>query len=366
MIDFLLLMAIPVLISIGYLVWEHYEDGYDLIDLLKDVGVQVGVVSLVVALGLGIAYWQRTSDREIWNGQVTGKASVQVSCRHSYPCNCRQVCSGSGKNESCSTVCDTCYEHSYDIDWDVHASTGETVTIDTIDRQGLQMPPRWGAAYTGEPFSSEHRFTNYILANPSSVLLGQKGDMKKFRSMIPVYPEVYDYYKTTHFINAGVLSAHDQEWNYLLSMANRGLGPSKQVNLIVVAVPTDDPAYMYAFRDAWVGGKKNDAIILIGSKDSHEIDWVGVVSWTPNKEYNIYVRDRILNEKYLDHRDAIVSIIADETANRFQRMHMKSMEWLVRSFQPSGTAMLWILLFGVLASAGACFGSHQLREGGYY
>jgi len=228
------------------------------------------------------------------------------------------------------------------------------------------VAPRWGAAYTGEPFSSEHRFTNYILANPSSVLLGQKGDMKKFRSMIPVYPEVYDYYKTTHFINAGVLSAHDQEWNYLLSMANRGLGPSKQVNLIVVAVPTDDPAYMYAFRDAWVGGKKNDAIILIGSKDSHEIDWVGVVSWTPNKEYNIYVRDRILNEKYLDHRDAIVSIIADETANRFQRMHMKSMEWLVRSFQPSGTAMLWILLFGVLASAGACFGSHQLREGGYY
>jgi hypothetical protein len=184
--------------------------------------------------------------------------------------------------------------------------------------------------------------------------------------MIPKYPEVFDYYKTNHFINAGVLSGQDQAWNYLLSMANRSLGPSKQVNLIVVAVPTDDPAYMYAFRDSWIGGKKNDAIILMGTKNSHDIDWVGVVSWTPNKEYNIYVRDRIMNEKYFDHRDAIVNIIADETAHRFERMHMKNMEWLVRSFQPSGMAMLWILLFGVLASGTACFASHQLRKNGDY
>ena len=358
-------MAVPALISIGYLVWEHYEDGYDWLDLLRDVGMQLAATGLIVALGLGISYWQRTSDREIWNGQVTGKASVKVSCRHSYPCNCYQVCSGSGKNESCSEHCDTCYEHSYDIDWDVYSSTHETVSIDTIDRQGLRMPPRWGAAYVGEPFSSEHRFTNYILANPSSVLLGQKGDVKRFGALIPKYPEVYDYYKTNHFINTGVPMQPELTWNYLLSMANRTLGPSKQVNLLVITVPTDDPAYMYAFRDVWVGGKKNDAIILIGSTNGHEISWVSVVSWTPNKEFNIYVRDRIMDEKYLDHRDAIVNIITEETANRFERLHMKKMEFLVRSFQPSGTAMLWILFFGVLASGIACFISHQVHEGSY-
>jgi hypothetical protein len=358
-------MSISVLISIGYLVWEHYKDGYDWTNLIKDAALQIGVVSVVVFIGLGISYWQRTSDREIWNGQVTGKASVKVSCRHSYPCNCRTVCSGSGKSESCSTICDTCYEHSFDIDWDVHASTGETVTIRTIDRQGLRMPPRWGAAYVGEPFSSEHSFTNYILANPSSVLLGQKGDMKRFGSMIPKYPEVYDYYKANHFINMGLPNVQDQTWNYLLSMANRTLGPSKQVNLIVIAVPTDDPSFMYAFRDAWIGGKKNDAITLIGSRDGHEIAWAGVVSWTPNKEYNIYVRDRILEEKYLDHQDAIVKIITEETTNRFERLHMKKMEWLVRSFQPSGIAMLWILLLGVIASGTTCFVSHQIHKGGY-
>lgn len=361
MINFLILMAIPTILSIGYLVWKH-KNKYDWMDLLRDAGLQLGAAAVVILIGLGIAYWQSTSDTEIWNGQVTGKASVEVHCRHNYPCNCRQVCSGSGKNETCSTVCDTCYVHSYDIDWDVYSSTNETVSIDTIDSQGLQMPPRWGAAYVGEPFSSEHTFTNYILANPASVLLGQKGDMKKFGKWIPKYPDVYDYYKTTHFINMGVLHQPDDTWNYLLSMANRSLGPERQVNLIVVTVPTDDPAYMYAFRDAWIGGKKNDAIVLIGSTTGHEIDWVGVVSWTPNKEFNIYVRDRIMEQKSLDNRDAIVSVIFQETTNRFKRMHMKDMKFLVRSFQPSGKAMGWILFFGILASVGACFGSHKLHE----
>src|SRR5262249_53258019 len=155
-----------------------------------------------------IAYWQRTADTEIWDGQVTNKSSERVSCSHSYDCNCYYTteCSGTGNNRSCSEVrhCSTCYEHSYDVDWNVYASTGESLSIDRVDRQGLNMPARWGAAYIGEPYSSQHSFTNYILANPNSVLLGQKGDLQKFGKLIPQYPTVYDYYRVQHAINMGV------------------------------------------------------------------------------------------------------------------------------------------------------------------
>lgn len=359
MINFLLLMILPVLISIVYLVYRHSQYNADYIELLKDVGLQLAAVALATGIGLGIAYWQGTADREIWNGEITNKQKLRVNCEHSYPCNPHPCnCDKNG----CSTCYDTCYEHNYDIDWRVYSSTNEQVNIDRIDRQGLQMPPRWGAAFIGEPFSSQHTFTNYIKANPKSVLLGQKGDLKKWGSWIPEYPEVFDYYQVNHFLNEGVPRVNEATWNYLLSNANRSLGPTKQVNLIVVAVPTDDPTYTYAFKDKWLGGKKNDAIILIGSKDGHEINWVDVVSWTPNKEYNIYVRDRILEEKYLDHQDAIVKIISEETTARFQRLHMKQMEWLMRGFQPSNTAMVSIFILGILLSFGALYASVQMRE----
>lgn len=356
-------MIIPCLVSIGYLVWKH-NDGYEWTDLLRDAGVQLAAAAIIAATGLGIAYWQGTTDTEIWNGQVTSKKRQEVSCRHSYQCNCRTETSGSGKNQTSYTVCDTCYEHSYDIDWDVFASTGEALNIDTVDRQGLVMPPRWGKVFVGEPFSSQHSFTNYIKANPKSVLLGQKGDMKKFGSLIPGYPVVYDYYHVRHIFNEDVPLPPGElfQWDWLLGEANKTLGTQKQVNLLVILVHTDDPAYMYAFRDAWLGGKKNDAIVLIGSKDGHEINWADVVSWTPNKEYNIYVRDRIMEEKYLDHKNAIVNIIAQETNTRFVRLHMKDMKWLMRGFQPSSTAMTWIALLGVLASIGGCFFSNYMHE----
>ena len=330
--------------------------------------VQLGIVAVTMVAGLAIAYYQGTSDTEIWNGQVTDKQSSQVSCNHSYQCNCVTIPSTDSRGHTTdTTICQTCYEHSYDVSWFVAASTKETITIDRVDRQGLNMPPRWGSVFVGEPFSSEHHFENYIKANPASVLLGQKGDLKKFGSLIPPYPKVFDYYRTNHVINMGVPNLDVNTWNWLISEANKTLGPTKQVNLILVFVKTDDPNYMYAFKDAWLGGKKNDAIILIGSQDGQKIDWADVVSWSTNKEYTIYVRDRIMEVGQLNLRDDIVKVIAEETQNRFQRMHMKDMKWLVYSFQPSSRAMLVLFILGVLTSIGTAVASIKIhKEEGYY
>src|SRR6185369_625968 len=127
MFNFLLLMVLPTLIAIGAMVYFKGKVTY-----LEFFG-QIAAVALVVGLGFGASYWSGTSDTEVWNGQVTSKTQDRVSCSHDYKCRCRSetTCTGSGKNRSCtsSTVCDTCYEHSYDVDWAVHASTGESSDI---------------------------------------------------------------------------------------------------------------------------------------------------------------------------------------------------------------------------------------------
>jgi hypothetical protein len=349
MIHFLLLMLIPLVIAIVVLLYFKGKD------TIGDFFIQIGAVALVMAAGIGICYWGRTTDTEILNGQVTGKTREQVSCEHSYECNCYYTSDSKG---NMTKHCSTCYEHPYDVDWDVHSNVG-TVSIDRLDSQGLKMPPRWGAAFIGEPFSAEHRYTNYILANPDSVLLGQKGDLKTFGSLVPKYPHVFDYYKVHHVINEDVPFAPGEieKWDWLLNEANKTLGPTKQVNVLLVFARTTDPAYLYAFKDAWVGGKKNDAVILIGSSDGHTIAWDDIVSWGTDKSYDITLRDRIREIGTLDKRDDVVKAISEETTAHFQRLHMKNMKYLTANFQPSSTAMFVLLIIGTLLCGGLCWAS---------
>lgn len=354
MIHFLLLMLFPFLISsLALIFFKKFES-------IADLFIQVGIVAAVMAIGIGIAYYSRTDDVEILDGQVTSKARVEVSCEHSYSCNCYYTTDSKGNVHE---HCQTCYEHPYDVDWDVYSSIGKTISIGRIDRQGLGMPPRWGAAYVGEPFAAQEHFTNYIKANPDSVLLGQKGDLKKFGKLIPTYPQVYDYYKVKHILNMGVPGVDEATWNWLISQDNRTIGPLKQSNIIVIMVPTDDPSYVYAFKDAWLGGKKNDAIILIGSVDGHHIDWTDVVSWTTNKGYIINLRDAIMRIGTLDKRDEIVATISAETLSDFSRMHMKNYKWLTRNFQPSGIAMMVLFILGLVLSLGTTIASITYHKG---
>ncbi len=352
MLNFLLLMLFPTMTAI--IVLLVFKKKVTILEFF----LQIGVVAVFLVIGMSITYWQGTTDTEIWNGQIVEKqAKVPVPCSHSYQCHCRIVTttSGSGKNRSTFSheKCDTCYEHPNDYNWDLVASTGETVSISRIDRQGVDMPPRWAAAYIGEPFSSVHSFTNYILVNPDSVLLGTKGDIKLFGKLVPPYPDkIYDYYKHDPVINMGVPGVDTGEWNWLIREVNKRLGPSKQVNVIVILVPTSDRNYMYALKDKWLGGKKNDVDIVIGSKDGHNIDFADVMSWSTNKAMAVDLKNRIQDIGTLDKRDDIQKVIFTTVQSEFVRMHMKDMKWLIRSFQPSTTCMIWLFIFAMLIEGG--------------
>lgn len=224
------------------------------------------------------------------------------------------------------------------------------------------MPPRWGAAFVGEPWSSSHSYKNYILANPDSVLTGGKGDVEKWKKLIPDYPQVYDYYRSNHFINMGVPNIDNGVWNWLTNEANKTLGPKKQVNVIVLTIPTADSSYVSALKTAWVGGKKNDAVIVIGSVDGHNIDFVDVVSWAVRADFRDNLRQDIRQIGSLDKRDDIMKAIYDETDKHFVRMHMKDMEYLMRSFQPSGTAMWITFILACLISGGISLAFLKLDE----
>lgn len=304
----------------------------------------------------GGVYWAgltyMTLDHEVWNGEVLLKQREEVSCSHSYSCNCKQVCSGSGKDRSCHQSCDTCYEHSHDYDWVLKTNIGR-ITIDRIDRQGARTPPRFDAARIGDPVAITKSYTNYVKAVPESLFSVEKGvDLGKFEGKVTGYPlDVYDYHYLNRAISVGVPVPADElsRWSTDIAVLLKELGPKRQANLIVVFVNDPDPNYYYAIRRGWLGGKKNDIVVLIGSTEYPKIDWVRVMSWTDREIFRVSLRDDIAEIGVID-RKRILAAVRQDTLSFYERKHMRDFEYLKREIEPPSWVIALAIALGVVTS----------------
>lgn len=330
---FLGLLLIPTLIALGMLIFARKR-----ITILE-FGIQMAVQVAVAGISIAIIYHANVSDQEILNGAVTSKTRDRVSCRHSYQCNCYTTCSG-GKTQTCSTHCSTCYEHSYDIDWTVHTNVNRDIDIDTVDRQGLREPPRWTQVQVAEPVAFSHNFDNYIKASPDT-LFRYQGLVEKYKDKLPAYPlHIYDYYRIDRVVLVNGAALPDlPTWNQKLSEINGRLGPTKQANIVMVVAKAMPDDYFYALSQHWLGGKKNDVIVLLDTADGTRIDWAGVMSWTDRQILKVALRDDLMAVGTLD-ANQIFPVIEQQVSTLFVRKQMKDFEYLTGQITPSETQFM--------------------------
>lgn len=325
-----------------------------------EFGINVVIVLATGGLLLALANIGQTVDSEIWNGQVTGKSKVRVSCSHSYSCPpCVKSCSGSGSNKTCTETCSTCYDHSNDWDWDVYTNIS-TVSINRIDRQGSKKPPRWNIIEKGDPVAFEKKYTNYVQAVPESLFNNQGLKMESLPAS-PTYPTVYDYYNINRVLPVGVTIPDLNEWNKDLSMILRKLGPQKQANVIIIPVNTADQNYRYKVESDWIGGNKNDIVVFIGTTSYPEIDWVDVMTFASNKGnelFHVKLTSEILEAKTMD-RQKIIPIIEAKVLAHFDRPEMKQFEYLKEAIKPPQWAVFVIFLFQMILSIGLTYYFHR-------
>lgn len=337
----LTLLLIPTLIALGTFLFGQKKVVWQ--EFLVQLGAQVILIFSVYSIML----WSNTRDLEVWNGRVALKKHEKVHCRHSYTCNCVTV--SCGKN--CTTrVCQTCYEHSYDIDWFLKTTNSETIDIDTIDRQGLREPPRWTRAQIGDTTSLTHSYENYIKASPNS-LFRHVGLTEKYKDL-PSYPQnVYDY----HYLDRTVLVGTDLPdsvlWNKELRELNSDIGRKKEVNVIMVVTKNKPEDYFYALEQHWIGGKKNDVIVVADINDAGEINWVNTMVWTDAHIFKVNMRDSLLKLKKLD-RELILPTIQAVVLKDYVRKPMKDFEYLKQSITPTKNQYIGLTIFGLLLSLG--------------
>lgn len=356
---YLIFVILPVIVTpwIAKLIWRR---DVKLIEVAASCAI--GILASVIVYACGMA--SQTTDTEIISGEVVSKDSQHVSCSHSYDCNCRmvripQTCTGTGTNRTCTgggseRKCDTCYEHSYDVNWSVRTNIGD-FGIDRIDRQGVSTPPRWARVVNGDPVAKTRYFTNYVKAAPESLFHAHADLVGKFDSMIPAYPSsVYDYYRLDRAISVGVPVPDLADWNQDLSLLMRKLGPQRQANVIVIFVNTADQSYLHALEGKWVGGKKNDIIVLIGTTSYPKIDWVAISSWTDKALFKVHLRDDINALQTID-RLAVMKAIETNTMATFERKQMKDFEYLKYSIEPPFWVLTLAIILGIIASLGCSY-----------
>ena len=346
----LLLLIVPVLLGLaGFLFGRGRVT-------LKEFLVHEAVVLVIIVAGYLIALSNRTADTEIWNGVIAKKWQGTEHCCHSYPCNCHQVCSGSNKSRSCSTVCSTCYRHFSDAYWQASTSNGETAYHNGCNAPSSSPPARWNAIVVGEPTAIEHGYTNYIKGNPDSILRRQ-GAAEKFAGRLPNYPEVFDHYRANRFLGIGTAFRDSADLNRRLSELNAGLGAAKQVNISVIVVREPDQAYLEGLREAWLGGKKNDVIAVVGLSaeatvaDGAPIVWAGVLSWTKAEDLKIALRDDLMALGRFD-GEAALDVIGRDVEAKFVRRPMTDFEYLKSTIEPTRNVQWLLFIIGCVLALG--------------
>lgn len=338
----LLLLIVPVC----WPVISRYVFGNEITP--QEVLVQIGATCIFVAGAWYAGQFGALHDTEVWNGSVVDKDQVKVSCEHSYTCNCITTCSGDPP--TCTTICQTCYEHSYDWDWRVYTTVGE-LNIARIDRRGTDRPPRWSAVKLGEPASLPHSYTNYIKAVPDSLFGKRNVDLTRYN--IPSYPQVYDYYRYNRVLSVtAVDTTFTGELNTKLNTELKTLGAKKEVNLIVVFTDSD-PSYAYALESSWIGGKKNDVIVVVGVADTG-VEWADVITLgmnSGNELLGITLSDA-LTGMTLDNAGDFGYTIVSTVEEHFDRKPMRDFEYLKDDIQPPTWLLILIIVVSLLLSAG--------------
>jgi len=320
----------------------------------------VAASAAVTAASASIVSCSNVSDVETWNGRVAHKDRERVDCTHSYQCNCRQECTTTAnKGQSCTQVCDTCYEHDYDVDWNVTTTNHELVTIDRVDRQGIHEPSRWASVRIGDPTSMPHRYDNYVKGAPGT-LFRHQGLAQRYLPVLPPHPEHYDYYRSDHLVTAGELAMSPEEraaWNSDLAELNSDLGSAKQANVIVVLVADMPDDFYYALEEAWVGGKKNDVILVASVSASGDLRWASVMCWTSNELFRVALRDHVMFDERLDRR-AVVKHLHEDVGGLFVRKPMKDFEYLQASIVPTADEWALCLIINLLVAGAVLIALH--------
>jgi hypothetical protein len=193
------------------------------------------------------------------------------------------------------------------------------------------------------PTTDPRSFENRIKAAPSVF------SYTKVSTNIPVfkYPENKNWRTSDRLLGTAANKFSILEWDRL----NARLGASKKVNLIAVGFDASDAILGHYQEAAWIGGKKNDLVIVFGGQSTVNLgyrpSWVRVFGWTEQEIVKrnletIFLRNAVT--------DSLLPIIEAEVRANYQLKDWSKFDYI--TITPPGWAYVLITLVVLCAQAG--------------
>lgn len=157
------------------------------------------------------------------------------------------------------------------------------------------------------------------------------------------YPETQDPFQSGRLLGTSIGKINIKEWDKL----NAKLGPLKKVNLIMIGFDSADHMLAEYQKSFWLGGKKNDLILIYGQ------NWARVYGWSDSdilkKELEKLLLENPINEEILPE-------IKELVINGYEKTNWHKFEHL--AVEPNGSAWFWFFLIMALTQAGLWFMFH--------
>jgi hypothetical protein len=204
------------------------------------------------------------------------------------------------------------------------------------------------------PVTKTKTWTNKVQASPS---------VFKFAE-VPESIKVFEYPKNPSVWQSGRLLGTAKclgiyEWDQM----NARLGPTKKVNVIMIGFPAGTDAMRGQYQQAkWLGGKKNDLVIVLSGSPGMKPEWVFTFGWT---EQEIVKRnlDMIVGNATLD--KALIPSIEKEVRANYTIKDWEKFDYL--GVEPPTWAYIVFVVIMAAAQIGFYFFAHynelKTREG---
>jgi hypothetical protein len=313
----------------------------------KEYAVMTVASSLIALGGYQIAKYGAMRDTEHWNGHITDKRDGTTSC-----CHCHEECDtcydsdGNSYSCNCKTVC----SHTIDYYWLLDVSTGDALGDGCIHQSSA--PDWYDAAYVGEPAAVSRDYTNYLKADPDSLMTP---GLEEYMGSVPAFPEIYGMYHVKRVITNGV--SVPRGWQDALNEMNDRLGAKHQVDILIVLTPKKDPEFARAIEAKWLYGPKNALTIVLGVPDGQNIEWARVVSLSEVNALKIDIRDELPGKSLND--AAILPFIENQVVTHFTRTPMSEYEYLATAARPTKGWTIFLYILNLLVIIGLSVWMHK-------
>lgn len=338
---------------------------------VKEIALQGVIMSGICSVLYFAGTYSQLSDIQVLNGQVTKKYDKVEDCPSGWTDYMDSFCSNyDTRRKYTHTTCSTtnkvksCTKHyktqyNYDYDWEKRWYVQDTFTtheISRVNKRGDVKPNRYSKVKVGDPASTTQRYDNYLKAAAHNIINPNKGVMELYQDKVPEYPsKITDYYVSNKVLLVGSSVKDLAGWNLRLAEELRLVSPKKQANIVLIITSIQDPMYKYAVEEQWLGGKKNDVVVLVG-EEKGQIRWVDTITLggnVGNELMTVRMRDSVLAHKTLD--ISVVTTISSVVMKHFDRKAMKDFEYLKESIQPP-TWLIWTCyILSLVMGAGLTF-----------